>query len=180
LRASILDGIKESVLDPNKFVGDVFGIRVELTKEELEPAREKVRQGCRAKFPDIKRRSDRAYLDYKAEYNYRANMPFGDRALWDLAHTNFFGGPNAASPNPLDRDPGDKINEICDNVEFHLEKVDTFLKQNDFGRAAQYLANAERGSYDAVRPLVQWKEQDLKGAENTIAQLEAIKFASDV
>ena len=180
LRAKILDGIKPSVLADNKYVGDVFGLRVELTGEELEPARDKVRVACRAKFGDIKKRSDRAYLDYKAEYNYRANMPFSDRALWDLAHTNFFGGPNAASPNPLDRDPGDKIEEIVNNVDFHIEKVEGFLKTNDFGRAVQYLTSAEKGSYNAVRPLVQWKEQDLKGAENTIAQLEAIKFASDV
>lgn len=178
-RAEILDNIKPSVLAENKFVGDVFGIRVELTNEELEPGREKVRKACREKFPDIKRRSDRAWADYKAEYNYRANMPFWDRALWDLAHTNFFGGPNAASPNPLDRDPEAQIKDITDNVEFHLKKVDELLKENMFGRAAGYLESAEKGSYNAIKPLVRWKEQDLKGAENTIAQLEAIKFASD-
>ena len=180
LRAEILDGIKASVIDENKFVGDVFGIRVELTKEEIEPGREKVRQALRAKFPDIKRRSDKAYLEYKAEYNYRANMPFGDRALWDLAHTNFFGGPSAAAPNPLDRDPGDEITEITDNVDFHIQKVDELLKANMYQKAANYLESAEKGSYRAVKPLVRWKDQDLKGAENTIAQLEAIKFGSDV
>ena len=180
LRATILDGIKESVLAENKFVGDVFGIRVELTKEELEPGREKVRAACRAKFPDIKRRALRAWTDYKAEYNYRANMPFTDRALWDLAHTNFFGGSTGQSPNPLHRDPGDKIEEIVDNVEGHLKKVDDLLKTNYYMKAAQYLESAEKDSYKASWPLYHWKEQDLKGAENTIAQLEAIKFASDV
>jgi hypothetical protein len=181
LRAKVLDGIKPSVLSENTFVGDVFGINVKLSKEELEPAREKVRTGIRGKIPDIKRRADRAYSDYKAEYDRRVNMGFWDRSMWDLAHTNFFGGPNAASPNPLHGDPGAKVGEMVDNVKFHLDdKLEWHLKENSFQGAVQYLESAEKGSYDAFKPLYRWREDDIKGAENTVTQLEAIKFASDV
>ncbi|HLG54766.1 MAG TPA: DUF4157 domain-containing protein [Vicinamibacterales bacterium] len=181
LRATILDGIRPSVLSENTFVGDVFGIKVELTKDELEPVREKVRAAIRAKGPDIKRRADRAYSDYQAEYDRRKNMGFWDRSMYDLAHTNFFGGSSAPSPNPMYGDPGDKISNSIDNVKAHLDdRVESALKDNRFVGAAQYLEFAERESYRAFYPLYKWREDDIKGAENTVGQLEAIKFASDV
>jgi uncharacterized protein DUF4157 len=175
MRAEILESFRPSVLASGLWVGRVFGEKVDLSEAEMQAARKRIQEGFTKNLGAITKRADVALEGANAYYERVAKEGTWDTLKRDLAHYDFLSG-TVRKP----KDPRPEIAQMGDQIDDFISQLHAALKDGRYRRAADHLESAEKESKRAARLEYRLRMEDIKIAENTIEQLEAIKTASDI